>query len=206
MAMVVGQSLFGWPLYLYRSASGPKFARGSSHFNPQSALFRPEQFWNIVVSDVGLALAAAALVYACWVFSPAAVLCYYGVPYLMVNFWLVTITFLQHTHTDLPHYNDDEWNFVRGALSTVDRSYCRVLDVLLHHIADTHVSHHLFSQMPHYHAEEATRHIKKKLGDYYKYDDTNVFVALYRTMRHCRFVEDSGSILFFRNASAPLRQ
>lgn len=27
------------------------------------------------------------------------------------------------------------------------------LDVLFHHIADTHVAHHLFSQMPHYHAQ-----------------------------------------------------
>lgn len=28
-----------------------------------------------------------------------------------------------------------------------------VLDHFFHHIADTHVAHHLFSQMPHYHAE-----------------------------------------------------
>jgi len=28
-----------------------------------------------------------------------------------------------------------------------------ILDYFFHHIADTHVAHHLFSQMPHYHAE-----------------------------------------------------
>jgi fatty acid desaturase len=34
---------------------------------------------------------------------------------------LVTITFLQHTHPNLPHYEDEEWEWVRGALATVDR-------------------------------------------------------------------------------------
>jgi omega-6 fatty acid desaturase (delta-12 desaturase) len=76
----------------------------------------------------------------------------YIVPYLIVNMWLVMITLLQHTHPSLPHYNDSEWEWLRGALSTVDRSY-GPLDVVFHHIADTHVCHHLFSAMPHYHAQ-----------------------------------------------------
>lgn len=62
------------------------------------------------------------------------------------------ITLLQHTHPSLPHYNDKEWEWLRGALSTVDRSY-GLLDIVFHHIADTHVCHHLFSAMPHYHAQ-----------------------------------------------------
>lgn len=63
------------------------------------------------------------------------------------------ITLLQHTHPKLPHYNDKEWDWLRGALATVDRSF-GFLDFFFHHIADTHVAHHLFSNMPHYHAEE----------------------------------------------------
>jgi len=77
----------------------------------------------------------------------------YVVPYLIVNSWLVTITLLQHTHPNLPHYVEKEWDWLRGALATVDRSY-GFLDHFFHHIADTHVAHHLFSNMPHYHAEE----------------------------------------------------
>lgn len=77
----------------------------------------------------------------------------YIIPYLVVNNWLVTITLLQHTHPKLPHYNGKEWDWLRGALATVDRSY-GFLDFFFHHIADTHVAHHLFSAMPHYHAEE----------------------------------------------------
>ena len=59
----------------------------------------------------------------------------------------------QHTHPALPHYVDGEWEWLRGALATVDRSYGRVLDAVFHHITDTHVAHHLFPQMPHYHAQ-----------------------------------------------------
>lgn len=37
-------------------------------------------------------------------------------------------------------------DWLRGALSTVDRSY-GIFDYFHHHIADTHVAHHLFSQV-----------------------------------------------------------
>ncbi len=82
-----------------------------------------------------------------------SVLQVYVIPYLIVNSWLVTITLLQHTHPKLPHYADKEWDWLRGALATVDRSY-GFLDFFFHHIADTHVTHHLFSTIPFYHAEE----------------------------------------------------
>ncbi len=34
---------------------------------------------------------------------------------------LVMITYLQHTHPNLPHYDDKEWDWLRGAMATVDR-------------------------------------------------------------------------------------
>ena len=39
-----------------------------------------------------------------------------------------------------------------------------MLNKVFHHITDTHVAHHLFSTMPHYHAMEATKAIKPVLG------------------------------------------
>ncbi|KAJ1945101.1 hypothetical protein GGF37_001865 [Kickxella alabastrina] len=200
---VVLQSLFGWPMYLFCNSSGPKYARGASHFNPNSVLFKPENYWNIFNSDVGILITASVLAYFSYVYSAATVFFYYGGPYLVVNFFLVTITFLQHTDAKVPHYNDDSWDFMRGALSTVDRDYGWALNVCLHHINDTHVAHHVFSQMPHYHAVEATKHLKKKLGKHYHYDNTNFLVSLYKTYKHCQFVEEAGSILFFRNTSTP---
>ncbi|KAJ2483413.1 hypothetical protein IWW56_000416 [Coemansia sp. RSA 2131] len=203
VAKVVAQSLFGWPLYLYRNASGPKYARGASHFNPKSVLFRSDQVWQIIASDIGLAITALVLAYASFVWSVGAVVRFYGVPYLMVNFWLVSITYLQHSSPRVPHYNDDEWTFLRGALCTIDHDYGWVLNTCLHHINDSHVAHHVFSLMPHYHAVEATKHLKAKLGKYYYHNDTNFLVALYRTMRYCQFVDDTGSVLFYRNTSVP---
>ena len=45
---------------------------------------------------------------------------------------------LVRRHPALPHFAAGEWDWLRGALSTVDRSY-GFLDHFFHHIADTHV-------------------------------------------------------------------
>ena len=89
---------------------------------------------------------------------------------------------------------------MRGALSTVDRSY-GFLDILHHHIADTHVCHHLFSTLPHYHAEEATRHLRPVLGKSYLRDDRNILRALWEDMGTCRYVAPDTrgeGVLWFR--------
>ncbi len=96
-------------------------------------------------SDLGLAAAGALLFQLGRSFGLAWLVKSYLVPYLVVNFWLVLITLLQHTHPALPHYTDAEWDWMRGALATVDRSY-GFLDHFFHHIADTHVCHHIFSE------------------------------------------------------------
>jgi omega-6 fatty acid desaturase (delta-12 desaturase) len=107
---------------------------------------------QVVVSDAALAVVAWGLYNLAQAYGWPWLVKTYIIPYLVVNFWLVMITYLQHTHPNLPHYEDGEWDWLRGALATVDRSY-GFLDHFFHHIADTHVAHHLFSQMPHYHAE-----------------------------------------------------
>jgi hypothetical protein len=76
---------------------------------------------GIVLSDLGLAVVVYGLYKAGLTLGWAWLVKSYVVPYLIVNFWLVTITFLQHTHPNLPHYEDEEWDWLRGALATVDR-------------------------------------------------------------------------------------
>jgi omega-3 fatty acid desaturase (delta-15 desaturase) len=46
-----------------------------------------------------------------------------------------------------------EWSYTRGGLSTIDRDYGWFNKV--HHDIGTHVVHHLFPQIPHYHLVEA---------------------------------------------------
>ncbi|KAF9415571.1 Fatty acid oxidation complex subunit alpha [Podila epigama] len=192
------QFLFGWPAYLLMNASGQNYGEWTSHFHTWSPIFEPKNFEDVILSDFGVVLTLGALVYASIQTSFLTVTKYYIVPYLFVNFWLVLITFLQHTDPKLPHYREGTWNFQRGALCTVDRSFGKFLDHMFHGIVHTHVAHHLFSQMPFYHAEEATYHLKKLLGEYYIYDDTPIALATWRSFRECRFVEDEGDIVFFK--------
>ena len=124
-----------------------------------------------------------------WAYNTSVlnVVAHYGVPYLWVNFWLVLITLLQHTDTSLPHYDNESWTWVKGALCTVDRDY-GLLNLIFHRIGDTHVVHHLFHELPHYHALEATAHIKAVLGPFYRQDSTPIMKALWSTFQTCVLV------------------
>ncbi|KAF9432914.1 Fatty acid oxidation complex subunit alpha [Entomortierella beljakovae] len=195
---MVIQFVFGWPAYLLVNASGQDYGRWTSHFHTWSPIFEARNFVDVVLSDIGVFVTLGGLAYASLQTSFLTVAKYYIVPYLFVNFWLVLITFLQHTDPVMPHYREGTWNFQRGALCTVDRSFGKFLDHMFHGIAHTHVAHHLFSQMPFYHAEEATAALKKKLGKYYIYDDTPIAVACWRSFRECRFVEDEGDVVFYK--------
>ncbi|KAI8926845.1 fatty acid desaturase-domain-containing protein [Entophlyctis helioformis] len=189
--------LFGWPAYMLINASSQKYGAWASHFKPSSGMFDPKHRAGVIASNIGLVAFISFLFYLGQVYGSLAVIAYYVIPYLMVNGWLVCITYLQHTSPVVPHFRDNEWDFLRGALSTVDRDY-GILNYFHHHIADTHVVHHLFSTMPHYHAEEATEAVKKFLGKYYLYDNTPIWRALYESQSKCRFVEDTGDVLFFK--------
>lgn len=179
--------LIGWPLYLAFNVSGRPYPGWANHFNPYSPIFTKRERWEIAVSDVALALVIYGLGVLGMNFGWVWLVKTYVVPYLIVNHWLVMITLLQHTHPSLPHYTDTEWDWMRGALATVDRSY-GILDIVFHHIADTHVAHHIFSMMPHYHAQEATKALKEVLGEYYKCDNRNIFKALWEDFYTCRYV------------------
>ncbi|EFA86687.1 hypothetical protein PPL_00489 [Heterostelium album PN500] len=190
----------GWPIYLLTHLSGQSYSEAwTSHFNPTCALFEKKQFWDVIQSIAGVATMISILAYASKLYGSLAVIKFYVIPYLMVNFWLVLITYLQHTDPKMPHYREGVWNFQRGAALTVDRSYGWILDYFHHHISDTHVAHHFFSTMPHYHAEEATKHIKKVLGKHYIFDPTPIPKALWRSWRECRFVEDEGDVIFYKH-------
>lgn len=192
----------GWmPGYLVYNATGPAKYRGkdANHFSPNAAFFKKEDYWLIVQTDIAFFIALAGVIYAIYTFGFGKVFFYYLVPYMITNLHLVLITYLQHTDVFMPHFRQKEWNWLRGALCTVDRSFGPVLDHTFHHITDTHVCHHIFSKMPFYHAKEATEAIKKVLGPYYLKDDTPVLKALWRSYSCCQFVEDNGDIVFYKN-------
>uniref|UniRef100_A0A803QNZ7 Uncharacterized protein n=1 Tax=Cannabis sativa TaxID=3483 RepID=A0A803QNZ7_CANSA len=184
----------GWPLYLAFNVSGRPYDRFACHFDPYGPIYSDRERAQIYLSDVGILAMCFGLYKLAMANGLAWVLCVYGVPLLVVNGFLVLITFLQHTHPSLPHYDTSEWDWLRGALATVDRDY-GLLNKVFHNITDTHVAHHLFSTMPHYHAMEATKAIKPILGEYYQFDGTPVYKAMWRETKECVFVEaDEGEV------------
>ncbi|MDA1050386.1 MAG: fatty acid desaturase [Planctomycetota bacterium] len=204
--------LIGWPLYLMTGASGGP-ARGiTNHFwpaRPFSAAMFPGK-WRTKVWLSTLGVLATLGVLGWWVYAAGAivpVLALYAGPYLVVNFWLVLYTWLQHTDVDVPHFEDDEWSWVLGAFMTIDRPYGRVLDFLHHRIGSTHVAHHIDARIPHYHAKRATEALKRAFPDLYLYDPTPIPKALWRIAANCNVVSkaDIGwKFVVERNSDAPL--
>jgi len=192
----------GWmPGYLIFGATGPKKYAGKNvnHFSPTAAFFEEKDYPLIVQTDIAFFTALTLLGFCIYTFGFGNVAFFYLLPYMVVNYHLVLITYLQHTDVYMPHFRNKEWSWLRGALCTVDRSFGPVLDHTFHHITDTHVCHHLFSKMPFYHAQEATEAIRKVLGPYYLKDDTPIARALYRSYSTCQFIENDGDIVFYKN-------
>ncbi|KAI9222097.1 fatty acid desaturase-domain-containing protein [Blastocladiella britannica] len=201
---VIVMLTFGWPAYIIKNVSGQEYpAYGwASHFFPTSPFFEKRDYADIVLSDIGVFATLGALGYASSVFGLAAIVKFYVIPYLFVNMWLVLITYLQHTHEDLPHYTPAAFTFLRGAVATVDRDY-GILNYFFHNIADSHVVHHLFSNMPHYYAIKATPIIREALtkAGHYHQDTTPIATALWNTWRACKYVEpvDNRDVLWYNN-------
>ncbi|KAF9645879.1 delta12-fatty acid desaturase [Thelephora ganbajun] len=202
----------GWPAYLLFNSSGQaRYPFGlTNHFNPNAAIFSPKQRIQIIISDVGMFVWAAALCYSIGKFGFLEVFKIYLVPYLWVNHWIVLITFLQHTDPLLPHYRSGEFTFPRGALATCDRSLLGDLGpvmawlaaTLTHGISETHVAHHVHSKIPHYHAWEATDALRARLGKVgiQLQGRNSGWGEMYRVYKQCKFVEAEGDIVFYKNA------
>lgn len=175
-------------MYLVFNVSGRKYPRFASHFDPYGPIYNNRERLQILVSDIALVAVAYVLYLVACTYGFVPLIKVYAIPLLIVNGFLVLITYLQHTHPSLAHYDTSEWEWLRGALLTIDRDF-GILNHVFHHITDSHVAHHLFSTMPHYHAIEATKVIKPILGNYYCYDATPVYKAVWREFRECVYVE-----------------
>ncbi|CUG02306.1 fatty acid desaturase, putative [Bodo saltans] len=179
----------GWPGYILWNAAGQDYGRFATHFDPRSPQFRSDEYNDVIISDLGIFAVLAAIGAAIYNFGFLTVWCYYLAPYMWVNFWLVFITYLQHTDIRLPHYTADEWNFVRGALCTIDRDFGAPLNWWLHHINDSHVVHHIFSQMPFYNAIQVTRTVLPDIiGEMHQTSKRTLWSSLWESWVECRYV------------------
>lgn len=98
----------------------------------------------------------------------------------------------------------EEWSYLRGGLTALDRDYG--IFNKIHHDIGTHVLHHLFPQMPHYNLEKATEAVKPVMGDYYRKVEaapgplpTHLVEPLVRSFRDDQYVDDEGDIVFYKS-------
>ncbi|KAK1407582.1 hypothetical protein QVD17_39202 [Tagetes erecta] len=191
--LTVLKLLLSYPMYIIFNAHGRKYDGFVSHFYPQSPLFNDSERKLVWLSDAGMVVVFYTLYKIIAATSATWLFCIYAAPLLVMNAHFIFLTFLHHTHPSLAHYDSREWDWLRGALSTVDRDY-GVFNNVYHDLASAHVIHHLISTIPHYHTMEATKAIKHILGDYYNYDDTPVLKAFWRETTECIYVEpDEGA-------------
>ncbi|KAK7693166.1 hypothetical protein QCA50_002732 [Cerrena zonata] len=209
LLLLIRHQLLAFPVYIMFNMSGQKrYPKWSNHLNPNSIWFKTEeQRRAVVLSDLGLLIMGLLIRMAGHHYGWSAVTKYYGIPWLAVTHWITMFTFIQHTDPVIPHYRDRTWNFQRGAACTVDRDFLGWQGrFFLHNVAHDHVVHHFFPKIPFYNGPEATRHLKAFIGDHYVYSDEPVFKTLWNTFNNCQFVEDEGSILFYRDKHGQARR
>nr|Q6RS96.1 RecName: Full=Delta(9) fatty acid conjugase-like enzyme; AltName: Full=Fatty acid desaturase 2-2; Short=DsFAD2-2 [Dimorphotheca sinuata]AAS72901.1 delta9 fatty acid conjugase-like enzyme [Dimorphotheca sinuata] len=185
---MVFELTFGYPSYLIFNYSGRKLTQAgfASHLYPQSPIFNDSERNHVFFSDVGICIVLYALYRIAIAKGAMLVLYVYGLPWVVMSAFIFSLTYLQHTHPSIPHYDSTEWNWLRGALSSIDRELAGAFNIKKTHY---HVVHHLFPFIPEYHAHDATEALKPILGPYYKYDGTPFYKALWREMKDCLYVE-----------------
>ncbi|PSN63529.1 hypothetical protein BS50DRAFT_557552 [Corynespora cassiicola Philippines] len=198
---LLSHQLLGWPAYILLNAgAGEKSliesdrvsapASKQSHLDPTSFVFRDSEHPFVLISDIGLLAVFSMLYLASQSLGLKAVLLLYGMPYLWMNHWLVAITYLHHTHPEVPHYEHESWTYQKGALSTIDRDFGFIGRHFFHGIIEYHVVHHIFSRIPFYHAQEATEAIAPLLGKAYVRTEGSFMYDLWSTFSTCKYVDE----------------
>ncbi|KAF3953411.1 hypothetical protein CMV_021146 [Castanea mollissima] len=195
--------MLAYPFYLWGRSPG----KTGSHFDPSSDLFVPSERKDVITSTVCWTAMAALLVGLGFVMGPMQLLKLYGVPYWVFVMWLDLVTYLHHHgHEEkLPWYRGKEWSYLRGGLTTLDRDYGLINNI--HHDIGTHVIHHLFPQIPHYHLIEATEAAKPVLGKYYREPKKSgplpfhLIGNLIRSLKQDHYVSDTGDVVYYQTDS-----
>jgi len=206
---VFSHCVLGWPLYLMGLASTGRLANDGTflgegeiidHFRPSSKMFPAKIRAKIIMSTLGVIASIGLLLKLSLDYGFLSVFLWYTAPYMWTNAWLVTYTWLQHSDPSVPQYGADQWTWVRGALSTIDRPY-GIFCFFHHKIGSTHVAHHLFHEMPFYRADEATAAIKAFLEPkgLYNYDPTPWYKAMWRIANTCHYIEDIKGVQYYKS-------
>jgi omega-6 fatty acid desaturase (delta-12 desaturase) len=104
LLMLVLQQLVGWPNYLLTNVTGHNYHErqregrgkgkqnglggGVNHFDRRSPIFDHKEANYVILSDIGIGITAASLIYLGKTFGWSNLAVWYFIPYLWVNHWL----------------------------------------------------------------------------------------------------------------------
>ncbi|CAK0784080.1 sn-2 acyl-lipid omega-3 desaturase (ferredoxin), chloroplastic [Coccomyxa viridis] len=197
-------AMLAYPFYLWKRSPGKE----GSHYDPKCDLFTPAEEPLVRTTNAFLKGMLGILVVCTIALGPLAMFNLYFMPYWINVVWLDIVTYLHHHGPEdetekVPWYRGEEWSYFRGGLSTIDRDYG--IFNKIHHDIGTHVVHHLFPQMPHYHLTEATEACKPVMGKYYREPQkstgpipVHLLQPLARSFKQDHYVEDKGDIVFYK--------
>uniref|UniRef100_M4BT46 Fatty acid desaturase domain-containing protein n=1 Tax=Hyaloperonospora arabidopsidis (strain Emoy2) TaxID=559515 RepID=M4BT46_HYAAE len=170
--------------------------RKLNHYNPFEPLFE-RRVSAVIISILAQFFVAGLSIYLCFQVGVQAVALYYYGPIFVFGTMLVITTFLHHNDEETPWYGDEDWSYVKGNLSSVDRSYGPLIDNLSHNIG-THQVHHLFPIIPHYKLKPATAAFRRAFPHLVRKSDERILQAFYRIGRlYAKYgVADSSAKLF----------
>lgn len=153
--------LVGWPIYLLGLPDGchllPIPFQRLWRNTPTVEYYKCLVSSAVVLGFLWLALRTLGDLRSLWY--------YFLVPWLVMGWWLVTVTYLQHHDHDTVVFDNRDWQFVLAAFQSIDRKFGYGIDAMHHHITDCHVVHHLFfTKIPHYSLPRATEAMKRYLA------------------------------------------
>ncbi|KAK9835841.1 hypothetical protein WJX74_009196 [Apatococcus lobatus] len=196
--------LFAYPFYLWQRSPGKK----GSHYDPESDLFVPGEGPLVRTSNKFMQGMLIILGLCTLTLGPVAMFNLYFMPYWINVVWLDIVTYLHHHGAEdpnekVPWYRGQEWSYLRGGLSTLDRDYG--IFNWIHHDIGTHVVHHLFPQIPHYNLTEATKAAKPVFGDYYREPTKSkgpipfhLLEPLKRSFAQDHYVDNTGDVVYYK--------
>jgi omega-3 fatty acid desaturase (delta-15 desaturase) len=183
--------LLAYPVYLFMRSPNKE----GSHFLPSSSLFKPQEKWDIITSTLLWTCMIGLLAFCTYQWGWVNLLKYYAGPYIVFVIWLDLVTFLHHTEAEIPWYRGEDWTFLKGAISSIDRDYGVINHI--HHDIGTHVAHHIFLNIPHYNLLKATQAIKPIMGEYFHESQEPIWRSLWRSSLICHFVPDTGGQVYY---------
>jgi len=169
---------FAWMIYLLQGV----YPRNVSHFNPFDEHFVSKKRSGAVALSLAFYVATVFMYYRLVMhFGLATMFLYLFAPLLVFASFLVIVTFLHHNDEATPWYGDEKWSYVKGNLSSVDRSYGWLINNLSHNIG-THQIHHLFPIIPHYKLVDATKAFNKQYPELARKSDKSIVPAFFETV------------------------